>query len=44
MELIDYETAITDSEKIKKIIVENIESLNAKQLQSILFFVRTVRQ
>ena len=43
MELIDYESSLADSEKVKKIIGENLEQLDVKQLQSVLAFIRNVR-
>jgi Predicted transcriptional regulators len=44
MELIDYESALTDGEKVKKVICESLEHLDVKQLQSVLSFIKTVRQ
>ena len=44
MELIDYEVALVDEAKVKKIIGENLEHLDVKQLQSVLAFIRNIRQ
>ena len=44
MELIDYESALADSKQVKKIICDSLEHLDVKQLQSVLSFIKTVRQ
>ena len=44
MELIDYESSLADSKKVRKIICESIEHLDVKQLQSVLLFIRALRQ